>query len=78
MGSKYPILKPSEIIRVLKKFGFVFKSQKGSHAKYVKIIEGEPTQTVIVPIHGEVAKGTLQSILEQAGLPLSKFIDRLR
>lgn len=77
MGSKYPALKPSEIIKTLKKFGFVFKSQKGSHAKYVRIVEGEPTKTVIVPIHDEVAKGTLQSILEQAGLSLNEFMSKM-
>ena len=76
MGSKYPVLKPSEIIRVLKLFGFVFKSQKGSHAKYVKYTEGAPTKTVIVPMHDEVSKGTLQSILEQADLSLNMFISK--
>ena len=75
MGSKYPVLKPSEIIRVLKRFGFVFKSQKRSHAKYVKITKGEPTKTVIVPMHDEVAKGTLQSILEQSDLSLDQFMN---
>jgi predicted RNA binding protein YcfA (HicA-like mRNA interferase family) len=69
---KYPVLKPAEIIKVLRKFGFVFKSQKGSHAKYVKI--GLPTKTVIIPMHNEVARGTLQSILEQAGLSLEEFM----
>ena len=77
MPSKYPVLKPSEITKALRKLGFVFKSQKGSHAKYVRAVEGEPTKTVIVPMHDEVAKGTLQSILEQADLPLDKFINNL-
>ena len=74
MGSKYPVLKPLEVIRVLEKLGFVFKSQKGSHAKYVKLSKNQPTKTVIVPMHDEVAKGTLQSILEQAGLSLDDFL----
>jgi len=77
MGSKYPVLKPSEIIRALKKFGFVFKSQKGSHTKYVKITNGISVKTAIVPIHDEVAKGTLQSILEQSGLSLDDFLSKL-
>lgn len=34
MGSKYPVLKPTEIIKCLERFGFQFKSQKGSHVKY--------------------------------------------
>ncbi|MCL2851628.1 MAG: type II toxin-antitoxin system HicA family toxin [Defluviitaleaceae bacterium] len=77
MGSKYPVLKPFEVIGVLKVFGFVFKSQKGSHAKYVKIEKGTSTKTVIVPMHDEVSKGTLQSILEQSGLSLDEFLSKL-
>ena len=56
------------------KFGFVFKSQRGSHAKYVKTAEGFPARTVIVPRHDTVSKGTLQKILLQAGLSLAEFM----
>ena len=73
MGAKYPVLRPDEIIKTLEKFGFVYKSQKGSHAKYFKVSGHTPTKTVIVPMHYEVAKGTLQSILGQAGLSLEEF-----
>jgi len=78
MGSKYPVLKPSEVVKALGKFGFIFKSQKGSHAKYVKVSAVSKARIVIVPItHSEVAKGTLQSILEQAGLSLEEFIEKI-
>ncbi len=56
MGSKYPVLKPTEIINGLKKFGFEYKSQKGSHVKY-----SNGNKTTIVPMHDEVAKGTYLS-----------------
>jgi predicted RNA binding protein YcfA (HicA-like mRNA interferase family) len=36
MGSKYPVLPPEDIIKVLVQLGFKKVSQKGSHAKYVK------------------------------------------
>lgn len=32
MGSKYPVLTPHQIIKVLTKLGFEKVSQKGSHA----------------------------------------------
>lgn len=76
MGSKYPVLKPLEITKVLESFGFIFKSQKGSHAKYIRM-EQDRQITVIIPIHDEIAKGTLKSILKQAGLTLDEFMDRL-
>ena len=76
MGSKYPVLKSSEVIKRLKKHGFAFKSQKGSHAKYVKYEENGATLNTIVPMHYEVDKGTLQSILEQTGLSLDEFMSK--
>ena len=57
MPSKYPIMKPSEIIKKLEKKGFVFVSQKGSHAKY-----SNGAHVYIIPMHDEVQKGTLKSI----------------
>jgi mRNA interferase HicA len=53
------------VIDLLKKNGFVFKSQKGSHIKFEK--DG---RIVVVPNHGSkgVEKGTYYNILKQAGI----------
>jgi len=75
MGSKYPVLPPDDIIKALQKNGFYKVSQKGSHAKYRK--DGNPTRNVIIPMHNEVAKGTLQSILEQVGITIEEFKELL-
>jgi predicted RNA binding protein YcfA (HicA-like mRNA interferase family) len=72
MGGKYPLLTPNEIIAVLKQCGFVLKGHRGSHAKY-----SDGTHIVIIPMHKQVARGTLKSILMQAGLELEEFIARL-
>lgn len=72
MGSKYPILSPEKVIKVLSGIGFEKVSQRGSHAKYIK--EGNPKRIVIIPMHDELAKGTLKGILEQAGLTLEDFL----
>lgn len=74
MSSKYPILPPSKVISILSKFGFIKVSQKGSHAKYKNIISGK---ICIIPMHDEVAKGTLKSILEQADIELDDFLSYL-
>jgi predicted RNA binding protein YcfA (HicA-like mRNA interferase family) len=68
VGDKYPILRPNEIIFALSKKGFVFKSQKGSHSKYTN-----GHRTTVIPIHDTVARGTLKSILIQAGIELDEF-----
>jgi len=75
MGSKYPILPSKEIVKVLKRFGFEKVSQKGSHVKYKK--SNDHSKIVIIPLHGEIAKGTLKSILDQADILLEDFLEEL-
>lgn len=73
MSSKYPILSPNEIIKILSKFGFYKISQKGSHAKY----KNDFTNKIfIIPMHSEVARGTLKSILEQADVTIEDFLNQ--
>jgi predicted RNA binding protein YcfA (HicA-like mRNA interferase family) len=71
MPHKYPILKPEEVIKILKKNGFSNVSQKGSHRKY-----SDGFHVVIVPMHDTLARGTLMSIIQQSGLSLQDFIDK--
>ena len=72
MSSKYPVLPPKKIIKIMeRKFGFEKISQKGSHVKYKNF----STQRIfIIPMHKEVAAGTLKSILEQANIELDEFM----
>lgn len=69
MPSKYPVLCPEDVIKRLENKGFFFVSQRGSHRKY-----SDGFHVVIIPMHNEVAKGTLRSILVQAGLSLDEFL----
>jgi len=64
-----PVTNPEQIINGLERNGFRFIGQRGSHRKYRK--EGK---TVIVPMHYELAKGTLQSIIKQSGLMYEELI----
>ena len=72
MGSKYPVLPPKEVIKILENFGFHYVSQRGSHIKYAK-----GSYVVIIPNHSEVAKGTLKSILSMAHIELEEFLKQL-
>jgi predicted RNA binding protein YcfA (HicA-like mRNA interferase family) len=62
-----------EVVRALAKVGFSEVSQRGSHLK-LRSPEG---RTVIVPMHRELAQGTLRSILRQADLTVEAFIELL-
>ena len=54
MSSKYPILPPKKIIKIMiQKFGFEKISQKGSHVKYKNFY----TQKIfIIPMHKEIVE----------------------
>ncbi|MCK4473894.1 type II toxin-antitoxin system HicA family toxin [Candidatus Parcubacteria bacterium] len=63
------------VIKVFLSKGFVFVSQKGSHAKFRKT--GNPTRTVIVKIgKKEIPYGTFQSILLLSGLKADDFFKK--
>jgi predicted RNA binding protein YcfA (HicA-like mRNA interferase family) len=58
-----PVVSGAAVVGALTKVGFVEMSQRGSHLKLRKV-----ERVVIVPLHRELAPGTLRSILRQAGL----------
>lgn len=62
----------AKIVKALRRAGFYKVSQKGSHLKLRGIRFGK-LQTVVVPMHKEVAWGTLQSILNQATMTFEEF-----
>lgn len=67
--AKLPILSGGELIRILKKIGFQTVRQKGSHVSLQK----ESCKTV-VPLHDDLAKGTLLAILKQCDLSKEDLI----
>ena len=65
-----------EAIRVLEKMGFVQVRQRGSH---IVLRKDTPEGAVgcVVPLHRELATGTLRGILKQAGVTPGEFMDKL-
>jgi predicted RNA binding protein YcfA (HicA-like mRNA interferase family) len=63
-------------VRALEKCQFEVISVKGSHCKLRCAAENE-TRTVIVPLHDNLAVGTLASIVRQAGITAKRLCDLL-
>ena len=65
-----------EVIRALEKLGFVQVRQRGSH---VVLRKEAPEGAVgcVVPLHRDLAIGTLRGILKQAGVTPDEFMDKL-
>jgi len=73
---KLPSVSGERVIRALKRAGFVDLRQKGSHLSLERRI-GEQVFRTVVPLHSELAKGTLSDILKQCGLKLEEFLSLL-
>lgn len=63
---KLRVLSGKEVIKILSKFGFEVVSQKGSHVKLRRVLSDGTKQTLTVPLHEELDKGTLKAIIRQA------------
>ncbi len=70
---KLPRFSGEEIIKILQKMGFYQARQRGSHV-VMKKITSEGAIGCVVPMHREVATGTLNGILKQAHLTLEEFV----
>ena len=69
---KLRVLSGSEVCRILEQHGFVAVRQRGSHC-IMQLKTESTTVTVPVPLHDELKRGTLQSIIRQSGLAKSLF-----
>jgi predicted RNA binding protein YcfA (HicA-like mRNA interferase family) len=65
-----------ETIRALEKLGFEQVRQRGSHV-ILKKYTSEDTVGCVVPLHRELAIGTLRGILRQAGVTPDEFMEKL-
>jgi len=63
-------------VRALERLGFERVRQKGSHV-VLKRQTPEPTVGCVVPLHRELAIGTLRGILRQAGVTPEEFMENL-
>ena len=73
MSPRVPVASGQNTIRALEQAGFQQISQRGSHVK----LRNEAGRTAIVPLHRELAPGTLRSILRQADLSVDEFVTLL-
>ena len=67
MGLKLPVISGKRLIKVLDKLGYNIIKQRGSHIKIMKeTVAG--THSITIPNHDEIAKGTLNDILNKVSI----------
>jgi predicted RNA binding protein YcfA (HicA-like mRNA interferase family) len=73
--TKLPALKPRQVVRFLQQNGFVLDHTSGSHFVYYHPASRRRT---VVPQHNrDLPKGTLMSLLREAGFTREELIDFL-
>lgn len=66
--SKLPILSGLQLIAAMEKLGWYQARSKGSHVAMVR--RSVPPKTVTVPLHKEIARGTLRKILRDSDITI--------
>lgn len=73
--SKLPVVSGSETLKAFRKLGYVVDHQTGSHM--ILRMTTAPFRRLTVPKHRELAKGTLRSLIREAGLTVDAFVKLL-
>lgn len=73
--SKLPVVSGRDAVRVFGKLGYLLDRQNGSHM--ILRNEASPFRRLTVPDHRTIAKGTLRSLIREAGLTVDEFVGLL-
>lgn len=73
IDGRLPTVSGRDVVRALERAGFLVDRVVGSH--HVMIDPQDSRRTVSVPVHGscELKRGTLRSIIRQAGFCVEEF-----
>jgi len=66
-------LSGEDLTKIFFCFGFEVIGQKGSHVKLARNLSDETRQTLTIPNHSELDKGTLKAIYRQAARYISEY-----
>jgi predicted RNA binding protein YcfA (HicA-like mRNA interferase family) len=76
MNDRLPVVTARDVIRALGRAGFVVTRTSGSHCRLIH--QTDPARKVTVPVHsGDLKRGTLRSIIAQAGFTVAEFSELL-
>ncbi len=66
MPGKLRALSGEDVVHILANLGFELVRQRGSHVKLRRITASGQKQTLHIPLHKELRRGTLRAIFQQA------------
>ena len=73
---RLPLVSGNEAVKAFQRLGFYVDRQRGSHA-VLKKVTASGARGCVIPMHREVAVGTLRSALKMAGVTPDEFTEAL-
>ncbi len=70
-----PVVSGREAVKVFQSLGWEVARQRGSH---IILVRDGDLETLSVPDHREVAKGTVRSLIRSAGITVDEFLETLK
>ena len=70
-----PVISGREAVKVFEALGWETARQRGGH---MILVRAGDIETLSVPDHREVAKGTLRSLIRSAGITVDEFQEALK
>lgn len=74
MSGRLPVVSGAQLVAVLERLGWQVVRQRGSH---VRLRRPDRSVFLVVPLHRELKRGTLNGILRDAGLDRDELRDLL-
>jgi predicted RNA binding protein YcfA (HicA-like mRNA interferase family) len=74
VSRRLPVVSGAKLVAVLERLGWVVLRQRGSH---VRLRHPDRSVFLVVPLHRELKRGTLNGILRDAGLDRDDLRDLL-
>lgn len=74
MSGRLPVVSGAQLVAVLERLGWQVLRQRGSH---VRLRHPDRSVFLVVPLHRELKKGTLNGMLKDAGLDRDELRDLL-
>ncbi|MBU4374638.1 MAG: type II toxin-antitoxin system HicA family toxin [Euryarchaeota archaeon] len=72
--TKLPIISGRDAIKAFGRAGWFVERQTGSH---VIMMKTDSIITLSIPMHSEIKRGTLRSLIKDAGLTVEEFVSLL-
>ena len=75
-ANKLPSLRPKDVVRAFERLGFEAWRQKGSHLTMYRAAD---RRVLTIPMHfgKDIPKGTLRTMIREAGLSVQEFVELL-